>query len=111
MTAMKFIAGPCVIESAELLDTVAERLVDVGQQAQPPLRPHVGEHTQPLFESGAAERGDRGAVGLVERRLEDDVRAESFVDRHKTLRHGVKQFGRLDDARSGDKFDLHKIRL
>lgn len=26
---MKFIAGPCVIESAELLDTVAERLVAI----------------------------------------------------------------------------------
>ena len=87
------------------------RFMDVGQQLQPPLRAHVGEHPKPLFESGAAERRDRGAVGLVERRLEDDVRAESFVDRHKTLRHGVEQFGRLDDARSGDKFDLHKIRL
>ncbi len=27
--ALKFIAGPCVIESAELLDTVAEKLVDI----------------------------------------------------------------------------------
>ena len=31
MTAMKFIAGPCVIESAELLDTVAERLVAINK--------------------------------------------------------------------------------
>ncbi|WP_026020757.1 3-deoxy-8-phosphooctulonate synthase [Alistipes timonensis] len=29
--AMKFIAGPCVIESAELLDVVAERLVSVNR--------------------------------------------------------------------------------
>ena len=28
---MKFIAGPCVIESAELLDVVAERLVSVNR--------------------------------------------------------------------------------
>ena len=28
---MKFIAGPCVIESAELLDTVAERLVAINK--------------------------------------------------------------------------------
>lgn len=28
---MKFIAGPCVIESAELLDTVAERLVEINR--------------------------------------------------------------------------------
>ena len=31
MTTMKFIAGPCVIESAELLDTVAERLVAINR--------------------------------------------------------------------------------
>ena len=29
---MKFIAGPCVIESAELLDTVAERLVAINRR-------------------------------------------------------------------------------
>ena len=28
---IKFIAGPCVIESAELLDTVAQKLVDINQ--------------------------------------------------------------------------------
>ena len=28
---MKFIAGPCVIESAELLDSVAERLVEINR--------------------------------------------------------------------------------
>ncbi len=28
---MKFIAGPCVIESAELLDTVAERIVAINR--------------------------------------------------------------------------------
>ena len=28
----KFIAGPCVIESEELLNTVAERLVDINQR-------------------------------------------------------------------------------
>ena len=27
-----FIAGPCVIESAELLDTVAAKLVDINQR-------------------------------------------------------------------------------
>ena len=27
-----FIAGPCVIESEELLDTVAQRLVDINQK-------------------------------------------------------------------------------
>ena len=32
----------------------------------------VGEHAQAGVEPGAAERGERGAVGLVERRLEDD---------------------------------------
>jgi 2-dehydro-3-deoxyphosphooctonate aldolase (KDO 8-P synthase) len=34
MTAIKptFIAGPCVIESAELLDTVAQRLVEINQR-------------------------------------------------------------------------------
>lgn len=31
MTTMKFIAGPCVIESAELLDAVAERLVAINR--------------------------------------------------------------------------------
>ena len=30
--ALKFIAGPCVIESAELLDTVAERLKAIGER-------------------------------------------------------------------------------
>jgi 2-dehydro-3-deoxyphosphooctonate aldolase (KDO 8-P synthase) len=29
---IKFIAGPCVIESAELLDTVAQKLVDINQK-------------------------------------------------------------------------------
>ena len=29
--AIKFIAGPCVIESAELLDTVAERLTAINR--------------------------------------------------------------------------------
>ena len=29
---MKFIAGPCVIESAELLDTVAERLAAINRR-------------------------------------------------------------------------------
>ncbi len=29
---MKFIAGPCVIESAELLDTVAEKLVEINRE-------------------------------------------------------------------------------
>ena len=67
--------------------------------------------SEALFQPRPPERRNRRAVGLVERRLENDVRAESFVDRHKTLRHGVEQFDRLDDARSGDKFDLHKIRL
>ena len=29
---IKFIAGPCVIESAELLDTVAQRLVAINER-------------------------------------------------------------------------------
>lgn len=41
------------------------RLVDVGQQAQAPLRTHVGEHLQPLLQAGAAKRRKGGAVGLV----------------------------------------------
>lgn len=69
-----------------------------------PLRPHVGEHTQPLFESGAAERGDRGAVGLVERGLEDNIRPEGLVDRHEAFGHGVEQLGGFDDAGAGDEF-------
>ncbi|MFR9603666.1 MAG: 3-deoxy-8-phosphooctulonate synthase [Rikenellaceae bacterium] len=32
MSDIKFIAGPCVIESAELLDTVAQRLVEINKE-------------------------------------------------------------------------------
>ena len=87
------------------------RFVDVGEQTQSPLRPHVRKHLQPLFESRAAERRYGSAVGLVERGLEDDFRAEGAVDGRKPFAHGVQQFGRFNDARTCDKFYCHKIRI
>ena len=39
-----FIAGPCVIESAELLDTVAAKLVEINKK-----RPHLTRLTVPLY--------------------------------------------------------------
>ena len=71
---------------------------------QPPFRPHVRQHLQALFEPRAAERRDRRPVGLVERRLEDDLRAEAAVDRHQAFGHRIQQFGRFNDTGSGNEF-------
>ena len=52
------------------------RLVDVGQDRHPVRLLHRPQHPQARLEAGAAERADGGAVGLVERRLEDVGDAE-----------------------------------
>ena len=46
-----FIAGPCVIESAELLDTVAAKLVEINKKLGTDiiLRPHLTRLTVPLY--------------------------------------------------------------
>ncbi len=49
-------------------------LVHVGQHGHAELTLHFGEHLEAFLEAGAAEARTRGAVCLVEARLEDEVR-------------------------------------
>lgn len=82
--------------------------MDVGQQAQAPLRTHVGEHLQPLLQAGAAKRRKGGAVGLVERGLEDDVGPQRPVDGNEAFGYRVEQFGRFNHAGTSDEFGFHR---
>ena len=81
-------------------------LVNVGGDAQVMALAHVGEHLQAALQARPAERVERGAVGLVERGLEDDVGAQAAVDGRQARGYGVEQLGRLDDTGAGDEYGL-----
>lgn len=69
---MKFIAGPCVIESAELLDTVAERLVAINKALGTDII-FMPRSTRPTAPSISSFRGPGLEKGL---RMLADVRAK-----------------------------------
>ena len=68
-------------EEGGYLDNIADfadgrgltTLVNIGQQAQTVLCLNVGQHLESALQPRATKRTDRGAVGLVERGLEDNV--------------------------------------
>ena len=66
--------------------------MNVGEDAQPILFLDVGKHLQPFLKTWASEGADARTVGLVERRLEDDVGARLLVDAHQFLCHLIQQF-------------------
>ncbi len=53
------------------------RVVNVGQDRQAGSLLDLAEDTQTFIEPGPAKGRDRGAIGLVERRLEDDRHADA----------------------------------
>ena len=57
--------------------------MDVGEQAQMVLRLHVGQHLQTSLDARTAKRADAGAIGFVERCLEDDVGMQLLIDAHE----------------------------
>src|SRR5690606_2168204 len=61
------------------------------------------EHLQAFFQPGAAEAGARGAVGLVEARLEDEGHAEAVGDLLQPAGGIELQLHGLDHARAGDQ--------
>ena len=72
--------------------------MNVGGYAQAVALLDVGKHLQSAFYSGAAERVQRRAVGLIERCFEDDIGAQTAVDANKFAGNAVEQFGVLNDA-------------
>ena len=85
-------------------------LVDVGQDRHAQFGLHASEDAEAGVEPGTAERGQRRAVGLVERRLVDVGDARLASDG----RDGVTQLERmrlaLDDARAGNQHQLRRHR-
>src|SRR3546814_9036022 len=62
-------------------DLVHRRVfVHVGEHGHAYLLLHGGQHLQAFFQARATEAGARGAVGLVEAGLEDEVDAEPGSD-------------------------------
>src|SRR5690606_9983787 len=78
-------------------------LVHVGQHRHADLPLHLAQHAQALLHARPAERGSRGAVGLVEAGLEDEVDAERRGDLLQLTGHVELQLLALDHARAGDQ--------
>src|SRR5690606_17019476 len=66
---------------------------------------HLGQHLQAFFQARAAEAGARGAVGLVEAGLEDEVDAKRRGDFLELAGDVELQLHRLDHAGAGDQED------
>src|SRR5690606_16851822 len=64
---------------------------------------NAGQFPQPLFQSRPALRRERGAVRLVERRLEDDRDGELLPDRTELPAHRQVERVVLQHARAGDQ--------
>src|SRR3546814_20799806 len=64
-----------------------------------------GQHLQAFFQARATEAGARGAVGLVEAGLEDEVDAEPGSDFLELAGNVELQLHRLDHAGAGDQED------
>lgn len=77
-------------------------LVNVGENAETILVFDIGKHLHALFQSWATVRVDGGTVGLVERRLKDDVKPILFVEPDQFLRHLFKTVHRLNDTWTGN---------
>ena len=73
-------------------------LVDIGEDGVP-IGFHAGENPQAFFQARAAETGEAGAIGLVERRFEDE-RPGDVAD---GARHEVDVLLAFDDAGTGDQ--------
>ena len=83
--------------------------MDVGENAQTVFRLHVGKHLQATVEAGATERMDGRAVGLVERRFEDDVYTIFLVQTHEFGGDCIEQLLRLDDTWSCYEYRFHLL--
>ena len=90
-----------VDDAGDLLDRRV--LVHVGQHRHLELRTHRGQHLQPLVDAGAAEAAAGGAIGLVERGLEDVGHAERTRDFAQLAGHFLQQVRGLDHAGPGDQ--------
>ena len=77
--------------------------VHVGQHRHAELALHLGQHAQPFLHARAAEAVERGAVGLVEAGLEDEIDAELAGDLLQRRRGVDLQLFALDHARAGDQ--------
>lgn len=83
------------------------RFMDVGPAASAPLRTTSASIRNP-FSSPGPERQIEVRLALSN---DAKMSAPSLSLSIQDAAPRCRQFGELDDARSGDKFDLHKIRL
>ena len=83
--------------------------MDVGKDAESILFLDVGEHQHAFLQSWPTIGVDGGTIGLVERRLEDDVEVILFVESHQFLSHLFEAVHRLNDT--GTCYDgwLHRV--
>src|SRR5512139_191907 len=81
------------------------RLVDVGQDGHADLALDLGQHAEPFLQAWTAKRPGRGAIGLVERRLEDEGNAGPTGDVPQSRAEGQRVRLALDDARAGDQHE------
>jgi len=75
--------------------------MDVGEDGQPGAALHFREDAEPLAQAGAAIGADAGAVGLVERRLEDERSAEGLAQgggQHEAVVQTFNDAGPADEG-------------
>src|SRR5262249_31327365 len=79
--------------------------MDIGQHCKPDFALDPLEHAQPLVQAGPAKRGLASAVGLVERRLENDHNAACARNRGQPLGMPQAMLGTFDHAWPRDQYD------
>jgi len=80
-----------------------DRFVDVADHRQVELAPYLLQNFQVLLDAEAAERLDRGAVGLVVARLEDEVDRQIRGDLLEALGDAEDTVAALHHARSREQ--------
>ena len=78
-------------------------VVNVGEDRTAEALFDSGENLEALREAGSAKRFAAGAVGLVERRLEDERNAQLGGEPDEVLRDGVGERLGFEHARPGDE--------
>ena len=85
--------------------------MDIREDGQSILAFHLTQHLESFLQSRSSERADTGAVGLIERCLEDDLHPQGLTDSHKFLCYRIEQLGRFDDTRSCNKHLFHVAKV
>src|SRR5262245_33193477 len=77
--------------------------MDVGCDRQARFLFYTSQRGQPGFDSGATKGGAAGAIGFVERSLEDKLYGQSAHDRLQSMSDRERELFAFDDTRASNE--------